>query len=679
VVIVALAQSRKNNNNNCSSSAEASTKISRRAWQVTAILSSVATMVMYAETMLIPAIPDLIKDFDISYSTSSWILATYLVVAAVMTPISGKLSDIYGKKKILLIIMVIYTASVSLGGFADSISFLLVIRALQGIGLSMFPIAFSIVRDLFPRQKIAIGQGVISSMFASGAVIGLAVGSIIVQQYGWHATFYSLIPIGIMLTIIIWKFIHLEEVGDKATRIQEYQQKEITTRSVENTEAADVGSVRQDNYGDKNKNILSSVVTESPSRLDVKGAIMLSLTIISFLLAITFMEPGSAPESETIILVPLFFASGIVSLVLFVIIEKRVKSPLLDLNLFLDKTILRGNILIMTIGFSMFTVFQTIPVIVENPEPVGFGQDAISAARVQLPFSIILLVFGPTSGFIISKLGSRMPIIAGTSISTVAFFALYFLHSTELSVSTSLAVLAVGISLTNVGAQNLVILSTPRQSSGISLGMTMLMRIVGSAIGPVVAAMFMESYQYSVAISGRIAAAAPIVQFYPSAESYDLIYLTSALLTLFCVGLALTLARTTPKCQKHLPKEQGEMRGAIVETIKREIMSWPDVTSQPHRFGGVDFRVGGKEMGHLHGENMVDLPLPPNALFAGSSSNKLMGVPKQWEEKAQGSLPPHDAYPESNWINYWIKGEDDMPRVVALFRLEYDRLTKVTN
>jgi MFS family permease len=123
VVIVALAQSRKNNNN-CSSSAEASTKISRRAWQVTAILSSVATMVMYAETMLIPAIPDLIKDFDISYSTSSWILATYLVAAAVMTPISGKLSDIYGKKKILLIIMVIYTASVSLGGFADSKRFI---------------------------------------------------------------------------------------------------------------------------------------------------------------------------------------------------------------------------------------------------------------------------------------------------------------------------------------------------------------------------------------------------------------------------------------------------------------------------------------------------------------------------------------------------------------------------
>ena len=88
-------------------------KIPASAWKVVVILSSVATMVMYAETMLVPAIPDLIKDFDLSYSTSSWILTTYLITGAVMTPIAGKLSDIYGKKKILLIVMMFYTAGVS--------------------------------------------------------------------------------------------------------------------------------------------------------------------------------------------------------------------------------------------------------------------------------------------------------------------------------------------------------------------------------------------------------------------------------------------------------------------------------------------------------------------------------------------------------------------------------------
>src|SRR5436309_13340882 len=107
-------------------------------------------------------------------------------------------------------------------------------------------------------------------------------------------------------------------------------------------------------------------------------------------------------------------------------------------------------------------------------------------------------------------------------------------------------------------------------------------RIVGSAIGPLVAAMFLESYQYSVVIGGKIrgAATGPIVQYYPSAESYDLIYLTCALLTLFSLALALMLARRTAKCQNHLREERGEMRAAIVKTIKSEIMSWSGVKSQ---------------------------------------------------------------------------------------------------
>jgi MFS family permease len=166
---------------------------------------------MYAETMLIPAIPDLINYFHVSYSMSSWILTAYLVSGAVMTPIAGKLSDIYGRKKILLIIMVIYAVGVSLSGFAANIYFMLIARAIQGIGMSMFPIAFGIVRDQFPREKISIGQGIITSMFASGAVMGLAVGGIIVQNYGWRTTFFTIIPIAIALLLIIRRFIHVDD------------------------------------------------------------------------------------------------------------------------------------------------------------------------------------------------------------------------------------------------------------------------------------------------------------------------------------------------------------------------------------------------------------------------------------------------------------------------------------
>ena len=179
---------------------------------------------MYAETMLIPAIPDLIKDFHVSYSMSSWILTAYLITGAVMTPIAGKLSDVYGKKRILLIIMIIYAIGVSIAGFATNIYFLLFARAIQGIGMAMFPIAFSIIRDNFPREKLSIGQGVISSMFASGAVIGLSVGGAIIKHYGWQATFFTIIPIAIALLIVVSRFIRVNEEEVETERQPEEQQ-----------------------------------------------------------------------------------------------------------------------------------------------------------------------------------------------------------------------------------------------------------------------------------------------------------------------------------------------------------------------------------------------------------------------------------------------------------------------
>src|SRR5919112_5259003 len=209
-------------------------KIPASAWKVVAILSFIATMVMYAETILVPAIPDLIKDFNIPYSTSSWILTTYLITGAVMTPIAGKLSDIYGKKKVLLIIMIFYTLGVSIAGFSTSIDFMLIARAFQGVGLSMFPIAFSIVRAQFPREKMAIGQGIITSMYGGGAVIGLSIGGIIIQHYSWHATFFTLIPIAIALLFIIWRFIDVDKVEVEQTRKQQQQmQQQQETEPIE--------------------------------------------------------------------------------------------------------------------------------------------------------------------------------------------------------------------------------------------------------------------------------------------------------------------------------------------------------------------------------------------------------------------------------------------------------------
>jgi MFS family permease len=114
---------------------------------------------MFADTMILPAIPDLIKDFKISYNTSSWILASFLITGAVMTPIAGRLSDIYGKKKILLIILGIYAIGISVAALSNNFTSLLIARVIQGIGVSIFPIALGIIRDTYTPEKLAVAQG----------------------------------------------------------------------------------------------------------------------------------------------------------------------------------------------------------------------------------------------------------------------------------------------------------------------------------------------------------------------------------------------------------------------------------------------------------------------------------------------------------------------------------------
>ena len=177
--------------------------------------------------------------------------------------------------------MIFYTVGVSIAGFSTNIDFMLIARGFQGVGLSMFPIAFSIVRAQFPRQKMAIGQGIITSMYGGGAVIGLLIGGIIIQHYSWHSTFFTLIPIAIALLFVIWRFIHVEEGVEQTRKQEQEQEQQRETDPIE----------RKNNSKSIKREITiskSSKSVTSKTNVDVKGAITLAIAITSFLLVITY-------------------------------------------------------------------------------------------------------------------------------------------------------------------------------------------------------------------------------------------------------------------------------------------------------------------------------------------------------------------------------------------------------
>ena len=118
----------------------------------------------------------------------------------------------------------------------------------------------------------------------------------------------------------------------------------------------------------------------------------------------------------------------------------------------------------------MFLVYPTVVQLVRSPQPIGFGGDAVTAANVQLPFMIIFLVFASATAFIISKVGSMMPTIAGTIIAVVGTSSMLMFHSSELMVSTNLAIIAAGLSLASTSIWNIIVSSAPKQYVGISVG-----------------------------------------------------------------------------------------------------------------------------------------------------------------------------------------------------------------
>ena len=515
---------------------ETSEKIRTSAWITLAILGSTILITMYGETMLLPAIRDIISDFHISYSTSSWILTAYLISAAVATPIAGKLSDIYGRKKMVVIILIIYIIGISAGGVSTNISFLLTARVIQGIGVSMFPIAFGIIRDQLPKEKLAIGVGVFSSMFAPGSVVGLAVGGTIIQSFGWHATFLSIIPVAIILWVIINRFIHSDNKAEVVEKEGDLAQADADSKS------SRVYSPNQEEVG--------ANISERQS-LDVKGAITLAITIASFLLTLTYIGNGTGSNnvnaySTQIVVVSLaLLSTG--SLVLFVIIERRAASPLIELSLMTHKILLPANILLLIFGMTMFMVYQTTPILVRSPQPLGFGGDAVASAMVQLPFMIALLAFAPSSGFIVSKIGNLKPTVAGTIIMTVGFFSLFMFHSTESIVAINLAIVAAGISLIQVGAFNITMEYTPLRFSGVSLGMSVVLVLIGSSIGPAIAGIYMQTHQELVkGVSSNS------VGSFPSPISYDLIFLTAALISAISIAFVLILKGKMTQSQSTL-------------------------------------------------------------------------------------------------------------------------------
>jgi MFS family permease len=270
------------------------------------------------------------------------------------------------------------------------------------------------------------------------------------------------------------------------------------------------------------------------------GAITLSITIISFLVALQFIQTLIASNSQNLLIVIGFGAVAIIALSFFIMIERRADSPLIDFKLLRNKILLPANIINMVVGITaLMVVYQTIPILIRSPQPLGFGGNALSIANVQLPYMAVSLVVSIASGFIVSRFGNQRPTISGILISIAGFLLMFAFHSTEVLITINLAIIATGLSLTQIGSINIILVNTPKQSNGVSLGMTTLLYLIGTSVGPVLAGVFMQANQILL----------PLIGSFPAPQSYNLIFLTAVLMSVLSIVLAGTITgrRTKPE------------------------------------------------------------------------------------------------------------------------------------
>ncbi|MGZ4923189.1 MAG: MFS transporter [Halobacteriota archaeon] len=465
------------------------------------ILSLISIMVMFTESMLIPALPTIQAEFNSTVTWTSWVLSIYLVAGAVFTPIFGKLGDTYGKKKILIICMSLYTLGVIATGFAWNIQSLLVFRALQGLGMGMFPLAYALIRDEFPPEKVAMATGIISAMFGVGTAIGLVVGAWISENYGWRMTYHTVVPLAIGITLLAF-----------------YKLQESPIRN--------------------------------PSKVDVIGATTFSVAILTFLVAMTEGERWGWTSLNTLGLV----ATSIVFVVLFVLIESRVRDPMIDLAVLSKRNVFFTNMSAFVVGLGLFMMFQSITYLVRTPPPVGFGSSIFQAGLLQVPGSIVLLAAGPVAGILVRKRGAKMPLVVGSIVLSVSFYYFYAFHDTQTQVVFGLIIMSVGMGFMMVSMINIIIQSVSQLETGIATAMNTIFRTIGGVIGPTIAAVFLARYASPLVIqTPRGPILGPLI---PNATAFNYIFLTALGISL--AGLLMAL----------LVKEKGteiERQGLVEE------------------------------------------------------------------------------------------------------------------
>jgi MFS family permease len=438
------------------------------------LLSLVTALIVYIDVMLTPALPKIIVEYGVSIDQASLLISLYTVAGVAVIPIFGKLGDIYGKKRVMVYILLAYIAAATATSFAPTFNLVLISRFVQGVGLGLFALCFSLAREQFPKNLVPRAQGVISAVQVAGGAAGVLGGAVITNSLGWQGNYHIAIPLIIVLTVLIFFFIR-----------------------------------------------------ESPNRkpgvkLDYIGSFLLGSSLTAIVLGLS--EGTSWGWSSTPILS--LIVGGLALMAPLVVYEKRISEPVLDLKLLRQRNVLIANMLVLFYGTSLGIAFQTLVYVLELPSPAGFGIEITSVGFYLLPLVVVLLPVALAVGTLIPKFGVKTFLFLGTVLAASGFLLLSTYKSAE-QIEIYLMIYAFGSGMLSVSIQNLLVLSVQKSDMALGTSLNTAFRYIGQTLGAPIAGAFLSTFISSYTVSGQVLSlptrAAFQYSFYTSVIAFTLV------------------------------------------------------------------------------------------------------------------------------------------------------------
>jgi EmrB/QacA subfamily drug resistance transporter len=408
-----------------------------------AVLAVAALAYALLQTMVAPALPDIQRELHASTSSVTWVLTIYLLSASVFTPILGRMGDMFGKERLLVVVLIVLGLGTLVSALSSSLGMLIVGRAIQGAGGAVFPLAFGIIRDEFPPERVGAGIGLISATFGVGGGAGLVLAGVIVDHVHYTWIFWIALVMIVAATIATHFFVPESPV-------------------------------------------------KTPARIDWVGAGGLGVGLSCVLLGVSEGNVWGWGSGRVL---GLLFA-GLLVLAAWVRFELRTPEPLVDMRMLRLRGVWTTNLTAVMVGFGMFGAYLLLPQLVEMPPSAGFGFGAsvTAAGLFLLPSAIVMLVAGPVSGTLGAKFGPRVPLLAGVAVAIVSFAMFAAAHDQrwEIYVASTLNGLGIGLSFAAMAA--LIVEAVPQEQTGIATGMNTIMRTVGGALGAQIAASVVSAH-----------------------------------------------------------------------------------------------------------------------------------------------------------------------------------------